>query len=71
MLQVNRKRDGTYEVMIPWRSSEEALRELEELLRVATPQGVVIRVCRDNDAAGVSRPVKAILSIDPSTIKTS
>jgi hypothetical protein len=66
MLKIAQKRDGTFEVLVPWFGDEEALHELELLIGAAAQREGVIRVCRDRDRAGNLRPVKALLSIDPS-----
>lgn len=71
MLQIGKKRDGTFEVMAPGRSNEEDLCELEALIKSAKAMGALIRVCRMYDRNEVLRPVKAILAVDPSEIQIS
>lgn len=67
MLRTNQKRNGNFEVTIPWRAREPDLLDLEALLARASPNDVV-RVCRDRDSQGTLRPVKIVLRINPATL---
>ena len=71
MLTTRRTPDGTYEVYTSWRPEQEQVREMRAVIEAATRMGVLIRVCRDVDRSGNVCPVKALLSVDPSTIETS
>lgn len=66
VLRTKHKRDGTYEITTPWPAVEQDHHQLETLL--AAVPGAVIRVCRHRDTKGQLRPVKAVLSVDPSAI---